>query len=379
VRGARTLAVSIELLKYPFSVEARSAVQRMANDVGSLIAILKEPSNNDLVEEAEERVYAAITQSEIKVPEIDRDEALLVYQAARLIVEKVCLNLNRPGLRSIQAEAESKAVNKHLSSERERVVRSLCTDSLGWQIESTGTTIERSRLPLSLRSFEYRIRFEDFLEVAPSFRSMRWKLINRHLDAGWVPIRKSELHRLMSGKFKKLIIQSEIRVPTLPRRLTEAVQRFESEMETRRKEREPTEYTDESVSAFPPCISQLHQDSINQKNVPHFGRFAMAAFFFKIGMGKDEMMKIFRAAPDFIQSLASYQIDHIKGKEYEPPKCKTMQDRGLCPVALRTAFDSLCIYILHPVQFYETRSWENSKGITDHSWYARKRTRRQNF
>jgi DNA primase large subunit len=379
VRGKRILAVSPEHLKYPFSVEARSAAQKLARDVGSLISILNESGNNDLIEEAEERVYAAITQSEIKVPEIDRESAVLVYQAARLIVEKVCLNLNSPGLRRIQAEAESKAVNKHLSSERDRVVRSLCTDSLGWNIESTGTSIERSRLPLSLRSFEYRIRFEDFLEVAPSFRSMQWKLINRHLEAGWVPIRKSELHRLMSGKFKNLIVQSEIRVPTLPMRITEAVQRFESEMESRRKEWEPMEYTAESVTSFPPCIAQLHQDSINQKNVSHFGRFAMAAFFLKIGMGKDDMMRIFRAAPDFVRSLASYQIDHIKGKEYEPPKCETMQKHTLCPVYLRTVFDPLCAYVVHPVQFYETRSWENSKGITDHSWYARKRRKHQRF
>ncbi len=373
------MAVSLEQLKYPFSVEARSTAQKLARDVGSLIKILNEPGNDDLIDEAEERVFSAISQEEIKLPEIDREEAVLVYQAARLLVEKVCLNLNSPGLRRIQAEAESKAVNRHLSSERDRVIRSLCKESLGWQIESTGTSVERSRLPLSLRSFEYRIRFEDFLEVAPSFRDARWKLINRHLDAGWVPVRKSELYRLMSGKFKNLIVQSEIRVPTLPMRLTEAVQRFESEMETRKKEWEPVEYTSDSVTAFPPCIAQLHEDSINQKNVSHFGRFAMAAFLLKVGMGKDEMMRIFRAAPDFVQSLASYQIDHIKGKEYEPPKCKTMQDRSLCPVYLRTTFDPLCMYVEHPVQFYKTRTWENSKGITDHSWYARKRRKRQSF
>ena len=210
------MAVSLEQLKYPFSVEARSTAQKLARDVGSLIKILNEPGNDDLIDEAEERVFSAISQEEIKLPEIDREEAVLVYQAARLLVEKVCLNLNSPGLRRIQAEAESKAVNRHLSSERDRVIRSLCKESLGWQIESTGTSVERSRLPLSLRSFEYRIRFEDFLEVAPSFRDARWKLINRHLDAGWVPVRKSELYRLMSGKFKNLIVQSEIHSSHIP-------------------------------------------------------------------------------------------------------------------------------------------------------------------
>jgi DNA primase large subunit len=377
MRGARTLAVSIELLKYPFSVEARSSVQKLARDIGSLIKILEEPQNYDIIDEAENRVYAALTNSEIKLPSLVREEALLVYQTARLIVEKI----GRRTLREKQAVEESKAVNRHLGSEKERYVWSLCTDSLGWEIESTGTSSERARLPISLRSFDYRIRFEDFLEVAPSLKDAtgKWKLINRHLDKGWVSIRKSELHRLISGKFENLIKQSEINIPDLPMRLTEAVQRIESEMPDYVREPTEIELPEDASTAFPPCIANLHQDSIDGKNVSHYGRFVLAAFLININMDEKSIMSIFEAAPDFARSLAGYQVDHIRRKEYVSPSCKKIQREGLCPVHLGTASDPLCRFVLHPLAFYKTRAWEMSKGITDHSWYARRMTPKQTF
>lgn len=373
------MAVTLHQLKYPFSVEARSTSMQLARDVGDLIQILEDPRNNDIVRGAENRVYAALTQQPIDTPSIERDEAVLVYQTARLIVEKIANNR----LKELQAEAESKAVNKHLSSERDRIVMDLCSESLGWAVESTGSEVQRSKLPLLLRSFDYRLRFENFLEVAPSFHSEKWKLINRHVDNGWVPIRKSELHRLMSGKFKQLILQSTINVPTLPMRLTEAVQRIEAEMKTKIKERRPVQITAKTTTAFPPCIAILHQDSVQGKNVSHEGRFALAAFLLKIGMSDEEVMGVFKAAPDFVKSLAEYQVRHISSKSagegYTPPGCKKMQGNTLCPVYLGSVFDPLCEYVMHPLAFYETRAWELSKGVEDHSWYARKRTKRQSF
>ncbi|MFX1272548.1 MAG: hypothetical protein ACFFAX_12755, partial [Promethearchaeota archaeon] len=91
------------------------------------------------------------------------------------------------------------------------------------------------------------------------------------------------------------------------------------------------------------------------------------------------IMKIFEGSPDFARSLAAYQVDHIRRKEYKPPGCKKLQNAGLCPVQLGTASDPLCRFILHPLAFYNTRAWEMSEGITDHSWYARRRRPKQVF
>lgn len=377
--GGTLVTTSLQQLRYPFSIEARSASQKLARDVRTLIQILEKPVNSQVVDEAEERVHAALMQSEIKIPRTNAEEAVLVYPTARLIVEMI----GNPRLKEYQAEAESKAVNKHLSTEKEPTVIDLCKSSLGWTVESAGSESQRAKLPLILRSFNFRIRFEDYLEVAPSFHSEKWKLINRHLDSGWVPIRRSELDRLISGRVKQLILQSTMDVPKLPMRLTEAVQRIEAEITTRIQAREPIKITGDVTTAFPPCISQMYQDSLQGKNLSHDARFALASFLLKIGMTNEDVMGVFKAAPDFVQNLAQYQVRHISSKSagegYTPPGCKKLQGNSLCPVYLRTASDPLCTYILHPLAFYETRLWEISKDITDHSWYARKKKKRQSL
>jgi len=373
------LLTRTQLLKYPFSREARQATQNFARDVRALIEFLSSEENEYLIEEAEQRVAAALKGNQIKLSDYGDSRDVLVYPTARLIVEKI----NHPRLKQYQAEAESKAVNRHLGSEKNGVVLHLADSSFDWSIKSLGEIKNRSRLPLSLRTFDFKIRFEDFLEVAPSFHQAAWKLINRYVDEGWVFIKRSELDRLMSGKSKQLILESGLDVPTLPQRLTEAVQRIESQLRGRIKKSEPVEITGDITAAFPPCIGRMYDDSVQGKNLAHDARFALAAFLLKISMSKDDVIGIFKAAPDFARGLAEYQVRHIASKSggegYTPPGCKKLQGSSLCPVYLGEAWDPLCEYILHPLEFYQTRAWEISKDVDSHDWYARKRQKKQSF
>ncbi|UCE10121.1 MAG: hypothetical protein JSW61_14295 [Candidatus Thorarchaeota archaeon] len=368
-----------QVIKYPFSRDAREASRKLANDIRSLTSLLEDPGNEYIIEEAEYRVLAALDQEEVPLKNISDQKEVLVYPTSRIIVEKI----GAPRLREYQAEAESKAVNKHLAGESNEFLMGLAESSFEWKTESTGTISERARLPAAIRRFDFRMRYEDYLEVAPDFHASEWKLVNRAISSGWVLITKSELARLMSGKFKQIIIDSRLEVPTLPARLTEAVQRIESEVSTKIKKTEPIKFTTKVTSAFPPCIAQMHNDSIQGKNLPHEARFALAAFLLRIGMSEEEVLGVFRPAPDFARGLADYQVRHIASKEggqgYNPPGCRKMQINGICPVEIGEVFDPLCEYVLHPLNFYETRVWEISKNIVNRSWYAAKKKRRQKF
>ena len=44
------------------------------------------------------------------------------------------------------------------------------------------------------------------------------------------------------------------------------------------------------------------------------GRFAMAAFLLDIGIGEDDLLRMFKAFTDFDERLARYQVEHIAGK-----------------------------------------------------------------
>jgi DNA primase large subunit len=380
------MSSSLQKLKYPFSREARQASLGYARDLKALADFLERSENHYLVEEAENRVYAAITQSEITRPDMRDEKQVLVYSAARMIVEEI----GNPRLRALQAEAESKAVNRMLADEDNQLLEEICSDSLGWMIESVGDIHKRSGLPLALRTFEYRIRFENFLEVAPDFHADEWKLVNRYLDRGWVFIRRRELNRLVSGKFRQIIMSGHLEIPKLPRRLTEAVQRVEVESRGKIRQYEPVKITGQITAAFPPCMQKLYDDSINgQVNLPHDARFALAAFLLKIGMSESDVNKVFAHSPDSDNRQIIYQVDHIASKRstqsettgYTPTGCKKLQTNNLCPVYLGLDYDMLCEYVLNPLAFYSTRAWELSREppITNHSWYARSKEKKQTF
>jgi DNA primase large subunit len=371
-------------MKYPFSREARQTSQKLARDLGALVDFLDNSENHYIVDEAEARVYAALTQSSIRYPTMENEKDVLIYPTARLIVEE----LGIPRLRALQAEAESKEANKQLGKEDSTLVTELCESSFNWKIESMGALTDRSKLPLMLRTYELKIRFENYLEVAPAFHSEEWSLINRYLDKGWIPIRRSELDRLISGKFRQLIMQGRFDIPKMSQRLIETVQRIEAETKGRIRQTEPVKMTETLASAFPPCIQSMYDSSImGDVNLSHDARFALAAFLLKIGMEEDDVQKVFSSSPDKNTSLIEYQVRHIASKRsmgadeegYTPPGCKKLQVNNLCPVYLGSVFDPLCEYILNPLGFYSTRAWELTKGIQDHSWYARKRDKKQNF
>ena len=371
----------LQQLKYPFLTEARELARKLAKDTKVLVDFLDKPENEYIIEEAEDRVFAALTRSEIKLVDTKQDKDVLIYPTSRLIVEEI----GHPRLKEYQAEVESKAVNKHLSKESDSYIIGLCESSFGWRVELTGSIRKRVELPVHLSIFEFRISFENFLEVAPNFHSKEWKLVNRFVEEGWIPIRRSELDRLVSEKFKQLILQSTIDVPDLPQRLAESVDRIEAELRGRIRRTETYEVTDD---AFPPCIAQMHEDASRGKNLPHPARFALASFLLKIGKEEQEVMSTFGATPDGtdkgVSSNTRYQVGHIHRKDgegYMPPGCKKLQGNGLCPVYLGQVFDPLCEYVLHPLNFYQIRAWEMSRPIpiVDRSWYAKRKRKRQSF
>ncbi len=371
-------------LKYPFSLEARQASQKLARDLAVLVDLLDNPENHYIVEEAERRVFAALTQSVIEYPKMQSEKDVLIYPTARLIVEEI----GNPKLRALQAEAESKEANRQLGKEQNSFAMDLCESSFGWRVESLGDLAERASLPRLLRNFEIRIRFENYLEVAPIFHSDDWSLINRFVEKGWIPIHRSELDRLISGKFRQLIMQGRFEIPKMSQRLIDAVQRIDAETKGRVRQAEPVKITETLTTAFPPCIQKMYDDQISgEVNLSHDARFALAAFLLKIGMEEQEVQRVFSGSPDKHTSIIEYQVRHIASKRsvgddgegYTPPGCKKLIINNLCPVYLGSTFDPLCEYILHPLKFYETRAWEKTKGIDDHSWYAKKRQKKQNF
>ena len=371
-------------LKYPFSQEARLTSQKYARDLGVLADFLDRPENLFIVEAAEQRVYSALTHEEITLPSVRDEREVLIYPTARLIVEEI----GNPQLRARQAEAESKSINKQLAQEEDQFVIDLCKSSLGWEVESAGGIHERAKLPPQIKTYDMRIRFENFLEVAPDFNAPEWKLVNRHVSNGWVLIRRRELNRLVSGRFKQIVLSGRLDIPRLPQRVIEVIDRIENEMKRHIRVAKPFKLEGQVNAAFPPCIQKLYDQSVSGRvNLTHIARFALAAFLLKIGMSEEDVNNVFDHSPDRHSRLIEYQVGHIATKKskdsesqgYTPPGCKRLRVDRLCPVEDGETFDPLCEYILNPLSFYSTRAWEISNNVTNHSWYREKKEKKQSF
>jgi len=91
----------------------------------------------------------------------------------------------------------------------------------------------------------------------------------------------------------------------------------------------------EADPRMPPCIERLIEDLQRGENLPHFARFALATFLTHAGWSVDQIVDLFRNAPDFDEKVTRYQVEHVAGKRgggkrYAPPACARMRQEGLC-------------------------------------------------
>ena len=108
---------------------------------------------------------------------------------------------------------------------------------------------------------------------------------------------------------------------------------------------------------FPPCINEYISQMRDGVNLPHMARFTMVSFLNKVGMPRDDIISLFKTAPDFNERMTTYQVDHvtgnISGTEYSPPKCSVLQSNHLC----YKGDDRLCNqeWLKHPLQYYSIK------------------------
>jgi len=91
----------------------------------------------------------------------------------------------------------------------------------------------------------------------------------------------------------------------------------------------------EAGPRMPPCIERLIEELRRGENLSHFARFTLATFLIHAGWTVDQIVDLFRNAPDFDEKVTRYQVEHLAGKrgggkKYDPPSCARIQQEGLC-------------------------------------------------
>jgi len=329
--------------RYPFLSSAREAVEAAGVDLGAVVDRGGPP-----VERGIERVERAVSDGVVGEPRRRPRTELLSYPIARVLVSLV----DEPAL--IRRYARAEAATAH-----ERFVESF---ESGSELKST----RGSRLSLSdlLAEFDlagsvrpadegYRVTVGAYLDLGAGNRGDRWRLVNRELSDGEVPVDREELYVLLRGAVEERVVEGlPLSVPdSIAGELADPVERVRGML----SELDLTREIDTVVpELFPPCMRALLDDIRSGEHLAHHSRFAITAFLTSIGMETDDVVDLYEVNPGFGEEITRYQTNHIRGEigptAYSPPTCATMQSYGDC-----VNMDDLCETIPHPLSYYEAK------------------------
>ena len=228
--------------------------------------------------------------------------------------------------------------------------------------------IDRSEILPELLSANFNIKMRregnlwvhvtDYLRASSRIKTQEWKLFLRNLSKGYVELSLREFYRIVEERMRDSFFEKfPLRIDGIEP-LEKIVREYEASKKTRRIEGV------KRFDAFPPCMKKIVEDLRDGLNVPHTARFALTAYMLTIGFSVEEVLSLFRSAPDFDEEKARYQIEHIAGqrgarKEYEVPSCSTMKTYQNCVAECKVS---------HPLEYYRRRIYEGggreAKGKT---------------
>jgi DNA primase large subunit len=193
----------------------------------------------------------------------------------------------------------------------------------------------------------WKVHVSSYVVTSSRLRAEEWRLVNRRLVAGYVDTTRKELTRIVEeflrGRlFEKPVFDISEFEDILGNTLREVKNRVSRETKFE------VELGEVDIRCFPPCMMEILSELQRGMNVPHTARFALTSFLINIGMSIDEVVDLFKSAPDFDEEKTRYQVEHIagsrgKGVEYTSPSCDTMRTYHNCVAQCD---------VRHPLIFY---------------------------
>ncbi len=323
----------VRLSEYPFLTKAAEYVAGMDSTIDE---ILVSRGYGMARSRAKSRVIQAI-KGEIKTEDMGlATPELLSYPIARILVS--CID--DAFLIRRYALAEAKFANSRMGKEDDNILT-----EIGRDFNINASIIDKG----------FRIHFTDYIRGAAGMRALKWKLVNRRLESGYVNITKEQYARLLQEAIRVRI--SELLPLDVPDMFCQAmaddIKEIKTYMEEIKKEFDGEGFGQVEPGDFPPCIVHLLSSAQGGVNLAHSARFALTSFLLNIGLSVDQVVQMFNISPDFNEEMTHYQVDHIAGStgtSYKPPSCTTMITYGNCYNK-----DEICRSIGHPLSYYRKK------------------------
>ena len=360
VRSALSVGEESLLARYPFLPGAERLIDGLSVTMEGLV---EDPTCGRARELARRRVLVAAndptaaTESE-EALRATPGERFLSYLYARLLVSAV---------------PQGAAIRRWAVAEAKRAGAELAK-AAG---EEVAEVARRLDLGFEGGPREYSIPLVEYVRLATPIREAAFRLAQQRLRQGRVPVHSERAARLMQEGIRADLSTPMALAPELRSMVAQREREFLEELARRMPA--PTGRPSLAPGAvradlFPPCIRKMRRMLQGGENLSHSGRFALAAFLYRIGADTDAIVNEYRGAPDFDEGVTRYQVEHITrhaaGRGYEPPECATLRSHGLCfrsgdPGARDEADrrpDDRCFEpnLVHPLQYYRLRGGKSS-------------------
>ncbi|WP_251342261.1 DNA primase large subunit PriL [Haloplanus halophilus] len=335
--------------RYPFLSAARAAVQEADISPPRLVT-----EGDPAVDRARERVERALMSGTVasETPErwSDRDE-LLSYPIARILVSLV----------DVRAAVE-KYANAEATTAFERLRADLAADDEELRSVSTpradlSTFLDEFDLDDAVRRVggergpdDFRVDVDAYLRLADADWGADWRLVNRDLADGTVPVERAELHRLLREAVRRRVAEGlpfEVRGSAGGDALAEALDDDVTALRDRLAERDRLPSVDVvDPERFPPCMQALLD---GEGDLPAHSAFAATAFLVSLGLDADDIAARWPVLDDGDLSYRATVLadEGGGGSQYPAPSCATMDAFGDCVNP-----DERCETIDHPRRYY---------------------------
>jgi DNA primase large subunit len=327
-----------DLARYPFLNEAGEYLRQS----GFGWEDLDRPDMKDIIERAADRIRTGVDGR--VYDKLDRYETeIITFLVTLIMVKSIGMEPALKKYALAEARRAEKFLTEDLKKQNEAQKRALFEkifyDLFGLAIDVT----EDGRL--------FKVKAADYLMRSSHFHEQEWKMINRLVSKGQVYLDADETVRLVRSELA-VLITSRVHAMSLPPALPQAIREKADELRAALAPR--YEYRAHAVTEYPPCVKHALEVMGKGENLPHSARLMLATYMLAIGKGNDEIVEMFKSAPDYNERITRYQVEHLAGTKgsrtkYSVPSCDKLRTENLCFAT------SDCAGIINPVQFGRRR------------------------
>ena len=225
--------------------------------------------------------------------------------------------------------------------------------------------------------YNWKLKWTDFISVSSYIMDENWKLINNHIEKGWIYLKGSQVKRLLAERVRSEINKkSKIHSLKIPLEIEEPINKIKNAIKNIKKKYQESSYnitSEERIEAYPPCINSIINKAKSGMNLTHFERLILVFFLLNVDFSVDDVINIFKLQPDFAEDKAKYYIEHAAGKvggrtKYKPYNCIKLQSfEGICKKNQDPR--KWCIsneknkQIKNPLVYYKRMAWVISKSV----------------